>query len=53
MDNATVIDALKAKFGDAIQHSLEYRGAPIAWVAPERLVEDPRHGPAEPPATLA
>ncbi len=39
MDNATVIEALKAKFGDAIQHTLEYRGAPIVWVAPERLVE--------------
>jgi len=39
MDNAIVFDALKAQFGDAIQHTLEYRGAAIAWVAPERLAE--------------
>src|SRR5262245_60649612 len=39
MDNTTVVDVLKAKFGDAIQHSVEFRKQLIIWMAPDQIVE--------------
>ncbi len=39
MDNTTVVDALKAKFGDAVRHVVEYRNQLIIWIAPERIAE--------------
>ena len=37
MENTTVVDALKARFGDAVRHVVEYRGQLIIWIAPEQL----------------
>lgn len=39
MDNNTVLDALKGKFGDVVRGVVEFRGQAIAWIAAERLVE--------------
>jgi len=39
MDNASVIDALKAKFGDAIQHSVEFRQQLMIWIQPGRIAD--------------
>ena len=38
MDNATVVNALQAKFGAAVIHVLEFRSQLIIWVAPEQIV---------------
>jgi len=39
MDNATVVEALKTRLGDAIQNVVEFRKQLIIWLAPQRLVE--------------
>jgi len=39
MDNATVLNALKTKFGDKILHDVEFRKQLIVWVAPDALVD--------------
>ena len=39
MDNATVVEALKTRFADAIQNVVEFRKQLIIWLAPQRLVE--------------
>lgn len=39
MDNQTVSEALKSKFGDAIGSVVEFRKQLIVWVEPDRIVE--------------
>jgi len=39
MDNATVVEALKRRFGDAVQNVVEFRRQLIVWLAADRLVE--------------
>ncbi len=39
MDNATVVNALRAKFGEAVGLDLEFRRQLIIWVDPSKIVE--------------
>jgi NADH-quinone oxidoreductase subunit C len=39
MDNATIVNALKETFGEAIGNIVEFRNQLIIWVEPSRLVE--------------
>ncbi len=39
MENATVVNALKSKFADAIQNVVEFRDQLIIWIAPDTIVE--------------
>jgi NADH-quinone oxidoreductase subunit C len=39
MDNATVVAALKTRFGDAVLYDTEFRAQLIIWIAPDRIVD--------------
>ncbi len=39
MDNATVVEALKSKFGNVIWNVVEFRKQAFVWIEPSRIVE--------------